>query len=202
MKITKLELNNEYMSSNSYILIKEDQCIVIDPGFADLKLLNYLESNNLKVDKIVLTHSHYDHWTGLEMLREKYPNALLYASKIDSYWFLNNPFTKYKPVVDVDLNELETINFFDIGAKIIKTKGHSLCSLSFYFDNKLISGDVLFYEGVGRTDLYGGSYSELEKSILMLYKLPNDTIVYSGHGRPTTIGHEKNNNPFIRKKTS
>lgn len=200
LKVVKLELSNEFMSSNSYLLIKENKCIVIDPGFDDNKLFNYLENNKLSVDKIVLTHGHYDHWSGLEHLRKTYPDVPLYASLKDEYWYLNNPFTKYNPTIDYDLNEMDEIDFLGTSAAILKTPGHSLCSVSFYFENKLISGDVLFYEGIGRSDLYGGSFTELERSVLKLYKLPNDTIVYSGHGRPTTIYHEKNNNPFIRRK--
>lgn len=197
MKIVKLELKNEYMSSNCYLLIKDKKCIVIDPSFPDQKLFDYISSHELTIDKIVLTHGHYDHWTGLESLLDKYPNTLVYASSLDDYWFNNNPFTKYLPNIDVDLNLETEIDFLGTKFKIYKTPGHSMGSLSFYHEGTLIVGDLIFFEGVGRTDLYGGNYHTLLESIKSLLVLPKDTKIYSGHGRPTTINHEIKNNPFF-----
>ncbi|WP_051615633.1 MBL fold metallo-hydrolase [Haploplasma modicum] len=199
MKIVKQVLANEYMSSNAYILIKDNKCVVIDPGFNDNKLYNYLEEHKLVLDKIILTHGHYDHWTGLEELLKRNPNVLVYASSLDHYFYHNNPFTKYLPKIDVDLNDKLEIDILGTTFKIIKTPGHSLGSISLYANDILFSGDLLFYESVGRTDLYGGSFRELELSVKNIYNLPLNTIVYSGHGRPTTIKHEITNNPFIKK---
>lgn len=201
MKLIKLELKNEYMSSNCYLLIYEDKAIVIDPGFEDDTLYSYLKDNNLKLDKIILTHGHYDHWTGLEKLRSLYKDTPLYASSLDNYWFLNNPFTKYVPKVDVDLNGLSNLPLFNNKVEIIKTPGHSKGSISLLFDNYLISGDLLFFEGVGRYDLEGGNYNTLKKSIQEIYKLDEDIIIYPGHGKNTSIGYEKLNNPFINKNS-
>lgn len=201
MKIMKLELKNEYMSSNCYLLIKDDEAVVIDPGFDDLSLFNYLKDNNLKVSKVILTHGHYDHWTGLEKLLSIYENAKVYASSLDNYWFNNNPFTKYKPKINYDLNNFESLNLFNKEIKIIKTPGHSKGSISLYFDNNLISGDLIFFEGIGRYDLDGGDFITLKDSIKKIYKLDDNTTIYSGHGRNTKIGYEKLNNPFVNKNS-
>jgi len=200
MKIIKLELKNNYMSSNSYLLIKNSEVVLVDPGFPDDVLFNYLKDNNLNLNKIILTHGHYDHWTGLEKLLSLYPNTNLYASSLDNYWFNNNPFTSYVPKIDVDLNDLESIELLNQKFQIIKVPGHSKGSIALLNekDNYIIVGDLLFFESVGRTDLDGGSFKELENSILKLYKLNDNLIVYNGHGRPTTIGHEKKFNPFVK----
>ena len=163
-------------------------------------LFNYLKNNNLNLNKIVLTHGHYDHWTGLEKLLSIYPNTKVYASSLDKYWFNNNPFTSYVPKIDVDLNDLESIELLNQKFQIIKVPGHSKGSIALLNekDNYIIVGDLLFFESVGRTDLDGGSFKELVNSILKLYKLNDNLIVYNGHGRPTTIGHEKKFNPFVK----
>ena len=201
MKIIKLELKNNYMSSNSYLLIKDNNVVVVDPGFPDDLLFNYLKNNNLKLNKIILTHGHYDHWTGLEKLLSIYPNTKVYASSLDNYWLNNNPFTSYIPKIDVDLNNLDSIDILNTSFQIIKVPGHSKGSVAFMNqdDNYIIVGDLLFCESIGRTDLEGGSFKELEASVLKLYELNDDLIVYNGHGRPTTIGHEKKFNPFVKK---
>jgi len=200
MKIIKLELRNDYMSSNSYLLIKDKDVVVVDPGFSDDRLFKYLKENSLNLSKIVLTHGHYDHWTGLEKLLSIYPNTKVYASTLDNYWFNNNPFTSYVPKIDIDLNDLDSIELLDQKFQIIKVPGHSKGSVALMNedDNFVIVGDLLFFQSVGRTDLEGGSFKELEKSVLKLYKFNDDLIVYNGHGRPTTIGHEKKFNPFVK----
>lgn len=198
MQIIKLELNNKVMSSNCYLLIKNSECIVIDPGFEDNTLYNYLINNKLNVTKVLLTHGHYDHWTGLEKLLKLYPKATLYANSLDEYFFDKNSFTKYYPKIDVDLLNKTEIDLLGHNFKIIKTPGHSNGSVSFYFNKLLFSGDVLFFSSIGRYDLYGGNLTTLLNSINELMKLPSETIVYSGHGRPTTLAFEKANNPFLK----
>lgn len=200
MQIVKIELSNNYMSSNCYLLIKDNNAVVIDPGFEDNKLYKYLKENNLEIESIVLTHGHYDHWTGLEKLLKLYPNALLYASSLDDYWYNNNPFTSYKPNINFDLNELDKIKLLGSNFKVIKVPGHSKGSIALLNgdSNIIFVGDVLFFESIGRTDLHGGSFEEIKTSILRLYKLNSKTIVYNGHGRATTIEHEKDNNPFVK----
>lgn len=199
MEIKRLELHGA-LSSNCYLLINNNECVVVDPGFEDSKLYDYLKNKNLNVIKIILTHGHFDHWTGLKKLRTLYPKAMLYAPLLDELWFVKGPNNKlnYQPLIDFDLNTLKTITIFDKTVNIYHTPGHSAGSVSLHFDNNLFSGDVLFYQGIGRSDLLQGDTKTLLRSISQLYKLNDNTIVYSGHGRETTIGHEKEFNPFIR----
>ena len=110
MEIVRLELRGN-MTSNCYVLIKDNNCIVIDPGFKDEKLYNFLNNKKLNVDSIILTHGHYDHWGGLNKLRLLYPNALLYASTVDEIWFSFGELNRngYEPLIDVDLSKLKSI---------------------------------------------------------------------------------------------
>lgn len=200
MKINSIVLNGTHFSSNCYILEKDNEAVVIDPGFEVNNLYNYLSNKNLNVTKIVLTHGHYDHWSGLKRLRELYPNALLYASTLDDYWYeigVNNP-NNYSPSIDFDLNKINELELLGNKFKVIKTPGHSAGSISLYYNKMVFSGDVLFFNSIGRTDLYQGDQNELFRSIKKLYLLPNETVVHSGHGRLTTIQNEKITNPFIR----
>lgn len=200
MQIQKLTLYGMNMSSNCYILINGTEAIVIDPGFEDNNLYAFLSAKNLDVTKIILTHGHFDHWGGLKKLRILFPNAPLYASTLDNAWYelgSNNRYG-YEPKIDFDLNKLNDLRIFDIKFKIYKVPGHSLGSIAIYNNKTLFSGDVLFFEGIGRYDLLDGNLNTLLASIKQLYTLPNETVVYSGHGNKTTIGHEKLNNPFIR----
>ncbi|HHW79451.1 MAG TPA: MBL fold metallo-hydrolase [Acholeplasmataceae bacterium] len=199
MEIIKLELGNNF-TSNCYILIKEKECVVIDPGFEDSKLYNYLSNKDLNVTKIILTHGHFDHWGGLRKLRTLFPKAQLYASSLDYMWYQVGPnnYFNYEPTIDVDLIGKDELILFDEKIKVIKTPGHSSGSVSLYFNKTLISGDVLFFESIGRTDLLEGNTNTLFKSIQNLYKLPLDTNVLPGHGVNTTIKHERVHNPFIK----
>mgnify|MGYP001945263381 CR=1 FL=1 len=201
MKIQKLTLANFQISSNCYILSKDSEAVVIDPGIEDQTLYNYLQQNNLNVTNIVLTHGHFDHWGGLKKLQSLYPNAKLYASTLDYLWYEVGPnnMYNYEPNFDFDLNKLNEITLLGYKFKVLKLPGHSAGSIGLYYNNYLFSGDVLFFQGIGRTDLLQGDYNTLINSINKIYQLPDDTIVYSGHGRPTTVKHEKQFNPFFRK---
>lgn len=199
MEILRLELRGN-MTSNCYVLIKYNNCIVIDPGFEDDKLYNFLNNKKLNVDSIILTHGHYDHWGGLKKLRFLYPKALLYASTVDEIWFSVGELNRngYEPLIDVDLSKLKSIELLGESFKIIKTPGHSSGSVSIHYNNHLFAGDVLFRESIGRADLPQGDKLELFKSIQKIYKLDENTHVHPGHSVSTTIKHEKAFNPFVR----
>ena len=200
------------IQENTYIIYNDDkECIIIDPGsYFDEekeKLESFITSNNLKPVKLINTHCHLDHVFGNKFIAEKYNLKLHLHSKEEQMLNLapasglmyNMPFDNYSGEF-IFLNEDEDLLFGDETFKILLTPGHSPGSLSFYNEKGkfVISGDVLFKNSVGRSDLPGGNHEVLINSIkTKLITLPDETIVYSGHGPATTIGEEKVSNPFL-----
>ena len=199
-------------SENTYILFDETQeCIIIDPGCYTQEekeeLVQFIEKEKLKPVRVVLTHAHIDHMLGNNFVCGKYSIyveinkvevAILQAAPIyGEMWGIK---AEPSPEAHIFLKEKDTITFGNTRLDIIETPGHSPGSLCFINDEKrfVIGGDVLFNESIGRTDLPGGDYNTLIESIRMkLFNLPDDFIVYPGHGSSTTIGHEKEFNPFV-----
>ena len=197
---------------NTYVLSDETgECIIIDPGCYDAEekeeLAIFIDSKGLKPVKILLTHAHIDHVLGINFLAGKYglpivmnsieTELLKSASIYGQMWGI-----QVEPAPDPQefLKDGDTFTFGKTELEVLFTPGHSPGSLSFYHrpTKQLIAGDVLFYGSIGRTDLPGGNFETLEKSIrTKLYTLEDDVIVYSGHGQSTTIGHEKRTNPFV-----
>ncbi len=188
-------------------------CAVIDPGMLGPKeeqaITDFISKNNFKVTHIINTHLHLDHAIGNSFLKETYDVPVL-ASKADeplgkrmqeqaTMFGINE---RFKGVEITDyLNDGDIIKIGDGELQVIAVPGHSQGSVALYDkkDGFLISGDALFQGSIGRTDLPGGNYSQLIDSIkTKLLTLPGDTIVYPGHGEPTTIADEKKLNPFLR----
>lgn len=200
------------IQENTYILYNDEkECIIIDPGcyFDEEKeeLVSFIESNQLKPVKLINTHCHLDHVFGNKFISEKYNLKLhihpeeekMLALAPASGLMYNMPFDNYTGEINF-LKEDEELIFGDDKFKMLFTPGHSPGSLSFYNPkhNLLISGDVLFKNSVGRSDLPGGNHDVLIESIKSkLMILPDNTVVYSGHGPATTIGEERKSNPFL-----
>ncbi|MDB5207028.1 MAG: fold metallo-hydrolase [Flavisolibacter sp.] len=198
---------------NTYILYNEKgDCCIIDPGcyFAaeEQELKDFIEQNKLKPVLLLNTHCHLDHIFGNRFVHKTY-NLLLHLHSLEKavldygpaagqLWQL--PFDNYDAEL-VYIDEGQTVRIGDEELHILFTPGHSPGSISFYSKEHkfVISGDVLFQGGVGRTDLPGGDFAVLEESIkTKLYTLSADTIVYPGHGDSTTIGDEIKDNPFVK----
>lgn len=201
MEIRKFVLGP--IKSNCYIVTIENHAMVIDPGFPEDTIIKYLEANNLSLDLIYITHGHFDHWGGLNMLKEKYPQALSYAPKKDMIWMNeNNHYNRwgYPAMIDHYIDENDEIHFQNHLFKIIETPGHSIGGTVLYDEFIAFTGDTLFYQTVGRTDIPFSDMNTLYFSVKKMFKvLNNDTICYPGHGRTTTIGHEKKYNPFVKE---
>lgn len=199
-------------SENSYILSDETgECVIIDPGChnstEEQELTAYITEKGLNPVKLLNTHCHVDHvfgnlfvaekWKlGLEMHELDVPVLESFAKVCQMYGFSGGP----QPAPAHFLKEGDTVSFGKSTLKVLFTPGHSPGSVCFYSagDKFVIGGDVLFQNSIGRTDLPGGDYATLEKSIrTQLYTLPEDVTVYPGHGPATVIGYEKRNNSFV-----
>lgn len=181
----------------TYILYEEGstQAIIIDPGMygerEDQRVLDFLHTHNLTPEVIFITHNHQDHVCGLDTLKAEFPEVLVYA---------NNPTLASSESYQLSMDgetELHLTPFSPI--TIIPTPGHKDDAISIYFRdlNILFTGDTLFQESIGRTDLPGGDMLTLCKSLARLKQLPDSTDIYPGHGYTTTIGHEKEYNPYL-----
>jgi len=184
------------------------EAIIIDPGDEVSKITEVLDKHQLKVKAIIITHGHIDHVTGAAQLRALtaapvYMNendlALLDALDVQAGWLGTQ--TPERPEIDIAAREGEVVKLGGADFNIILTPGHTQGSLSVWIpqEQKLIAGDTLFRETVGRTDLPGGDSRTILSSIrTRLLPLPANTIVIPGHGAPTTIAHEKEFNPFLQ----
>ncbi|MDF2437274.1 MAG: Zn-dependent hydrolase, glyoxylase [Bacteroidota bacterium] len=201
------------IQENTYILYDDiGECVIIDPGCYDdserQALASFIEENKLKPVRLLNTHCHLDHIFGNGFVSEKYnlkpefnkhdlPVFHAFAATCNLYGLSCDP----SPEAESYLDEGDVVKFGESSLEIVFTPGHSPGSITFYNkdDKFMISGDVLFYGSVGRTDLPGGSMETLVNSIkTKLFPLGDDFKVYSGHGPSTTIGFEKKNNPFLQ----
>jgi glyoxylase-like metal-dependent hydrolase (beta-lactamase superfamily II) len=195
------------LMSNCYIVWDETtlESIIIDPGDNPEKIIKIVENFNLTVKAILATHGHFDHVGGVATLKTNI-NAEFLAHKRDfpeknqgeithHPWGIKTVYVKPDRYID----EGDVIYVGKYQFKVLYTPGHSPGSICFLHDHIIFVGDVLFQGGIGRTDFHNGSFEQLSKSIkTRLYNLPNDTMVYTGHGPSTTIGDEKQYNPFVR----
>jgi hydroxyacylglutathione hydrolase len=202
---------NPFME-NTYVLYDHTrECIIIDPGcfenFEEKELQQFITENQLKVTQLINTHCHVDHVLGNHFIKEHYKvpfyihpieEATLKSVKVyaPAYGFHNYQET----TADGFLQEGECVRFGNSTLEIFFVPGHAPGHIALYNKEQkiCIGGDVLFQGSIGRTDLPGGDFDTLAKSIrTKLYSLPDDTIVYPGHGPSTTIGEEKKFNPFV-----
>ncbi len=200
------------IQENTYLLYNTNKdCLIIDPGcyFPDENetLKAFITESGLNAKMLLNTHCHLDHVFGNKFVAETYGlNLQLHKDEkqlLDyaptSGLMYNMPFDNY--VGDyIYLKEGDIITLGDDELKVIEAPGHSPGHICFYCEaqNFIISGDVLFNRSIGRTDLPGGNHQTLIKNIKeKLFVLPDETVVYSGHGAQTTIGEEKKHNPFF-----
>jgi hydroxyacylglutathione hydrolase len=187
------------------------EAMVIDPGDEIAEIVAIIQKHNLQVKQIVITHAHIDHVggamklraaTGAPILLNENDYELVKMLDAQAAWVgVEDP---GKVEIDHSIGDLDKVQAGPLVAQVLHTPGHTEGSVCLYFpaQKKLIAGDTLFAGSIGRTDLVGGS---LEKIIASLHgkllALPDDTVVVPGHGPLTTIGEERESNPFLRRKS-
>jgi hydroxyacylglutathione hydrolase len=183
------------------------EAMVIDPGDQIEDILDIVRKHNLQVKQIVITHAHIDHVggamklrgaTGAPILLNQNDYALLKLLDMQAAWIgMPNP---GKVEIDGSLTTGETVSAGSHTAEILHTPGHTEGSICLFFEpeKKLIAGDTLFAGSIGRTDLPGGNLQKIMRSLhSTVLTLPDDTLVVPGHGKLTTIGEERESNPFL-----
>lgn len=184
----------------SYIIYsKNNKTAIIDPGFQTSKIIDFINSEDLIVEYIIITHHHSDHTYGVKKLKTNYPKAKIIASEIDG--------EKIDSKVDCFVENGDIIKIDEINMKIIHTPGHTPGGICIIVNNKfLLTGDTLFIGDCGRTDLQGGDIHNMYltlKDIIM--NLPDDLIVYPGHDygeKPfDTLGNQKKTNKTLKAKS-
>ena len=199
-------------SENTYILHDETkECVIIDAGCYTHQeqaiLKDYISDKKLKPMMLLCTHAHIDHITGNRFVFDTYGlKPLLHKNDLHVLEAQESVCKKYQlnfdpsPLPEKFIEDGEELHFGNTSLKVLYTPGHSPGHVVFYcaLHHLVVNGDVLFKGTIGRTDLPGGNYADLEKSIkTKLYTLPDETTVYAGHGPVTNIGHEKTHNMFV-----
>jgi len=198
MEIKRFSLG--LLRSNCYVLSNEGHAIIIDPGYESLEVIEYIENENLIVDLIYITHGHHDHVGGVKQMKAHF-NALVFAPKKDIEFMDLTPLNRFGYPIPVDHWVLEGYEFKAIGKtfKVYDAPGHSEGGTLLHVDHILFTGDTLFYQSIGRTDIPRANSEILYHTVKRIYQLfPKETIIYPGHGRHSTIGHERQFNPFVR----
>ncbi|NPV40077.1 MAG: MBL fold metallo-hydrolase [Anaerolineae bacterium] len=198
------------IQNNTYLVIDEEskQAALVDPSTPSKQVLDYLESNTLDLRLILITHAHFDHISGVHWFRNRNNRAIpvaMHALDLD-LWRDGGGSKDFgfelKPGADPDflVSDGQRIplgkNFF----RVLHTPGHSFGHVTYVADHDRMAfcGDLIFHHGIGRTDLPVGNEADLFSSIReKIFTLPEDTILYPGHGDKTSVGEEKANNPFL-----
>lgn len=210
MKVKKFTFNP--IQENMYVVYDNShECLIIDPGcyfqHEREELKSFIAEQGLNPVKLLNTHCHLDHMCGNAYVAREW-NLKLEANLLDAYnldrsieaGLMYNMPVEPSPEIQVDLKEGDKIRFGNNELKVLFTPGHTTGGISFYSDHHmiLISGDLIFRESVGRTDLPGGDYDTLIETIRSkVFTLPENAVIMSGHGENTTVGYEKAHNPFF-----
>ena len=208
MKIQTIPCGLIYTNTYFAYDLGDNKCIIVDPAVYLDKLAEHIASEGLELAYIILTHGHGDHIGGVNGFKKRFPKCRLVAAADEAELLSDIDMNYSKEYVrggvsleaDIWVRDGDRLLAGDTEFIFYMTPGHTKGGMCIYSekDKTLFSGDTLFCASVGRTDLYGGSFQELQQSIKgKLYSLPDDTRVLPGHDAETTIGFEKKHNPFV-----
>ncbi len=206
---------SDICDENGYVIWNADasDCVLIDPGFSADRFLTFMQTQSLtNVAAILCTHGHADHIGGIEKIRKSFPNAAIVIGKKDADKLTDSKknlahhfgFHLVLPKADVLLTDPATsLQYAGLTFTAHNAPGHSAGHEIYVLENTekptAFVGDVIFYHSVGRSDFYDGDPAALEESIRnVIYALPDETVLYTGHGPATTVGVERKTNPFFR----
>jgi hydroxyacylglutathione hydrolase len=196
------------LQTNCYVLQSGSTALIVDPGDEPERILRFLTDIGLNPIQIIATHSHFDHVLGVETIqRDLNIPFLIHRDDLSLLQSMQSRVRQFMglevsspPKVDAFLKDGDTLNLGGETIKVLHTPGHSPGSISLSGQGYVLTGDALFNQSIGRTDLPGGDLKTLMHSIKeRLFKLDDNTTVYPGHGPETTIGDEKLANPFVGK---
>jgi hydroxyacylglutathione hydrolase len=205
LSLDVIQLSVEPIGTNCYVVRRPGavEAVVVDPGGEAPRILLELEDIGARCAAILITHGHWDHLGGVADLAEstKAPVHMALAERalLERLDTISPPELGLRPYTpDVLLEGGETLDRAGVKFEVVSIPGHSPGHLAYAADGCLFSGDLLFASGVGRVDLPGGDWDTLlESASALLNRFPPDTVVYSGHGPPTTLGREAAENPFL-----
>ena len=188
------------MLNNTYLLLQDNNALIIDPSFDNEELIDYVKKNDVNIKAILLSHGHYDHFAGVEKLGKLYSCPYYISEGDEDYLYdrsksyaINLP--SYKPM-------LYPADFFSVAGfelTIINCPGHTPGSVVIIWKNKMFSGDFIFYGDIGRTDLKGGSPVRMEESLKEFAKIQGEYEIYPGHEESTTLAQEKKHNLYLNR---
>lgn len=195
------------IETNCYLVYDGEtkEAVIIDAGYYDEKISADIKQNNLKLKYLLLTHGHFDHMMGVKQLREEF-GAAVYIHAADADYLTDvkkgrrdriRGAEKFSLDADAILNDGDIIYLDGFNVMVLSTPGHTKGSCCFIIGNHLFTGDTLFMDDIGRTDLEDGSDKEMEQSLAKIKLLNGDYNVYPGHDETSTLEREKKYNPYL-----
>ncbi len=193
------------MKTNTYVLIEGQRAAVIDPGADAEAIEELLKAEGAQLEAILLTHAHFDHIGAVSELVESKDDVCVFVHMLDEELiatrknlgiYMGVKVRPFRP--DVLLNGGETLICANIKVRVLHTPGHTEGGVCYIVDDKIFSGDTLFYRAYGRTDLFGGSFAAIKNSIInKIFRLEGEYSVFPGHGEPTSLAEERSLNPIL-----